>query len=203
MESEKQVHFFKDIKTRIRLLLLMAAVLFIVAAVFYTRMTVSKKKEASIATISESALEKMLEISELSTVDYTYNAVAKVYDKDGKNIKYYVAYEGVVTAGIDFDEIDITFNEEEKKILIMLPDVKIHEVNVDMGTMEYIFAKNKYETETVSAEAYKASRQDLENRVKKETKLHEMAKENAIASVNALFAPWIEQMDKEYTIEVY
>ena len=56
--------------------------------------------------ITASSLEKVLEIDELSTAEYTYNAVAKKHSQDGKEIKYYVAYEGKVTAGVDFEKID-------------------------------------------------------------------------------------------------
>lgn len=162
----------------------------------------NNNKEGNLTTISESSLQKIIEINELSTVDYTYNATAAKYSEDNQNIKYYVAYEGTVTAGIDFHEISFELDEEQKKISITLPPVEIHDIRIDMGTMEYIFTKNKYETETISQEAYKLCKKDLENRVSQEKILMETAKDNAVSSVEALFKPWIETIDDSYTVEI-
>ncbi len=192
--------FIKNISIRLLIVVIILAI--IVVIIFYMKTAVFRDKDGQVTTISKSSLERIIEIGELSTVDYTYNAIAKVYDEEGSTIKYYVAYEGTVTAGIDFEKISIKVDEEQKKVRIIIPDVEIHNVNVDMGTMEYIFTKNKYETETISQEAYKICKQDLQSRVKEERDLYGMAKENAIASVRALFLPWIEQMDKGYTVEV-
>ena len=74
-------------------------------------------------TISEASLEKVIEINELATVDYTYNAIATAYAEDNETVKYNVAYEGVVNAGIDFKQIDIQLNAEENIIKITLPSV--------------------------------------------------------------------------------
>jgi hypothetical protein len=93
-------------------------------------------------TNSKSSLQKVIEINELSTVDYTYNATATKYDDDN-DAMYYVAYEGTVTAGIDFNEIGIDVLKEEKKVIITIPAVEIHSTKVDMGTMEYIFTKKQ------------------------------------------------------------
>lgn len=186
----------------VRLILGACAVVLVLIGVFL-KSVVFNIKEGEVTTVSKSSLEKIIEINELSTVDYTYNAIAEVINEKNGKTKYYVAYEGIVSAGIDFEKISIDVKEEEKKIVIKVPEVTIHEVKVNMGTMEYIFIKEKYETETVSQEAYKASKQDLEKRVSQETQLQKMAKENAIASIKALFAPWIEQIDEEYTVEVY
>lgn len=164
---------------------------------------ISQNKEGQLTTISKSSLQKIIEINELSTVDYTYNATATKYVEDNaEEVKYYVAYEGTVTAGIDFHEIGIDVNEDEKIVTITIPEVEIHGVRVDMGTMEYIFVKDKFETETISQEAYKLCKDDLKKRIEKEELLYNTAKENAISSVEALFKPWIETIDKEYKVEI-
>ena len=66
--------------------------------------------EGEVTTITESSLEDVFEISELQTADYIYNAITKVYDDDGTTLTYYVAYEGTVTAGIDFSNVLIEVN---------------------------------------------------------------------------------------------
>lgn len=163
--------------------------------------TVKKNSDGHLTTISKSSLQKIIEINELSTVDYTYNAIATKYDEN-KKAMYHVAYEGTVTAGIDFNKIEIEVNENEKKVVITVPEVEIHNIKVDMGTMEYIFIKDKYETEDVSQEAYKLCKEDLSQKAEKETVLKTTAKENAKSSVKALFAPWIATIDASYTVEI-
>ena len=202
-EKVKISDFIRGMRFGIKLLIAVSILILIIIVLIGFKLMKPDEEKKEVSTITQTSLDKIIEINQLSTVDYTYNAVVKVYDEEKKDLKYYVAYEGIVTAGIDFEKIDIAVNEEQKKVIIKIPDVEIHDVNVNMGTMEYIFAKDKYETETVSQEAYKASTVDLQERVKQEKDLHEMAKENAIASVRALFVPWIEQIDKEYTVEVY
>lgn len=207
MEKEREKvsigDFIRGMRFGIKLLIVVSILILIIIVFIGFKLVTPDEEQKEVSTITQTSLDKIIEINQLSTVDYTYNAVVKVYDEKSKDLKYYVAYEGIVTAGIDFEKIDIAVNEEQKKVIIKIPDVEIHDVSVNMGTMEYIFAKEKYETETVSQEAYKASTADLQERVKQEKDLHEMAKENAIASVRALFVPWIEQIDKEYTVEVY
>lgn len=196
----------KGLNAKTKLALLVIAVVFLIVLLIYLKAVVFNNKEGQVTTISKSALEKVIEINELSTVDYTYNAIATVYDekdKKGEKIKYYVAYEGLVTAGIDFKKIEIHVDKTKKVVTIVLPEVEIHDLTVDMGTLDCIFVKDKYNTEEVSKEAYAASKADLQKRIEEENELFDLAKENAIESVKALFIPWIEQVDEEYTVEVY
>jgi hypothetical protein len=160
------------------------------------------KRNGTVQTIAQSSLEKVIEINDLSTLDYTYNGITPVYDESGETLKYHVAYEGIVTAGIDITKIDISDDETKKKIVITLPEAKIQDVNVDMGSMEFIFLNDKYETETISQEAYKACIAALDIEAQKDTTLLSMAKENAKDSINALISPWVQQLDDEYTIEI-
>ena len=157
---------------------------------------------SEVETISNSTLEKILEISELSTLSNTYNAVVKVTDDNTGETKYYIAYEGTVKVGIDFKEISIDVNNEEKTITLTLPDAKVLDSSVNMGTLDYIFIDKKAETEKVSVEAYKKAKDDLKTRAGAEESLLEMAKENAYDAVTALVRPWIEQIDSEYAVTI-
>lgn len=177
----------------------------LVAALIICVIVVSLKKhnsdEDKVVTITTSSLEKIIKINDMSTLEYTYNAIAHVNDEDGK-AKYHVAYEGTVTAGIDITKVDISVDEQNKKIKIVIPEAKIQAVDVDMAKMDFIFEKSKYETETVSQEAYKACLEDLEKRANSEDDLLSMAKENAVDSITALITPWVEQIDEEYSVKI-
>ena len=182
-----------------KIIITFALVIVVIVAIWLIATT---GKDGNLSTISESSLQKIIEINELSTVDYTYNATVSKTKEDSTEIMYHVAYEGTVTAGIDFNEISFDLNEKEKIITITIPEVEIHNIRVDMGTMDYIFTKDKYETETISQEAYKLCKADLKKRIEDEELLQKTAKENAISSVEALFKPWIETVDKEYKVTI-
>lgn len=153
-------------------------------------------------TVSFSSLQRVLETSNLTTLSFTYNAITPVYDAEkSEEIKYHVAYKGQVKAGLDITKITMETLKEEKIIRIVLPEIVIQEVSVNMGTLDFIFHKGKYETDTVSQEAYKASLRDLQERANAEKSLMNIAKENAVKSIKALIAPW-EQAYEEYTIVV-
>lgn len=155
-----------------------------------------------VETISKASLEKVIEISDLSTLDYTYNAITSVPTEDNKKIKYYVSYKGTVTVGIDFSKINISEDTDKKLINIKLPEPEIQTVSVDMGSLDFIFNDDKYETETVTQEAYKACVSDLTESAENEPTLQSMAKYNSIAAIKALITPWVNQIAKAYTVEV-
>lgn len=158
--------------------------------------------EGEVTTITESSLEEVFEISELQTADYIYNAITEVYDEDGKNREYYVAYEATVTAGIDFSKVIIKIDNERKTIAITIPEVTIQDTIVNPGTLEYIFEKDKYDNENVYKEAYAICQADIDKKASSESELLRLAKENAKQVIEALITPWVQQIDSEYTVTI-
>ena len=158
--------------------------------------------EGEVTTISEAQIEEVFEINELQTADYIYNAVTRVYDTDGKTLKYYVAYEGKVTAGIDFSNVQVQVDEDSKTINISLPKVTVQDAIVEAGTLEYIFEDEEYNTDDVFKEAYTICQKDLDKRAVSEGKLLNIAKENAKQVVEAMIAPWVEQIDSTYSLNI-
>lgn len=161
-------------------------------------------KEGEVTTITESTLEKVIKKNQLYTAEYPYNGYATICDEDG-NVKYYVAYEGTVKAGIDVTGITVSMDENTNTIIVRLPKVQIEEPVVNAGTMEYIFKKEKYNTETVAQEAYRYAEQDLADKIRKDSDLEACATEAAKAAERALIEPWISQIetDKTYTVKVF
>lgn len=154
-----------------------------------------------VSTVSLSQLEKVLEIAEFSSLENIYNAVATQYDESGNPV-YHVAYEGKITAGIDFSSIRIAYSEETKQITITLPNPQILDTTVNMGTMEYIFLDSKNRTESVSIDAYQLCVNDLSARASVEYKLLSMAKDSATDTIKALFEPWLHQLDGDFALVV-
>ena len=45
--------------------------------------------------------------------------------------KYIYSYDGIVKAGVDFESVSVTLNDEEKKIVVSMPKAKILDVTID------------------------------------------------------------------------
>ena len=141
-------------------------------------------------TVAESSLSEILAISELSTVEYIYNSTVTVRYTDKYEVRYYVAYEGKVTMGVDFNKVDIHEKSGEDKVLeISLPAAEVQGVAVDIGTLDFIFTKEKENTETVVQEAYQKCVRDLENKAKMNRTLKESAGEEAKDAIRAILEP--------------
>ena len=153
--------------------------------------------------ISKAMLEKIIDVSDLSTFEAVYNGIARVMnEKNEEKVDYYVCYDAKVKAGFDFKEIGIDVDEKKKVITIKLPEIKINDVNVDITSLEYIFENNKANTSTVSEEAYKKCIEDVTNESKNEKKIYEIAEQNARNIIKALINPFIEQSDDGYELQI-
>ena len=181
------------------------AVLFIIAiivtALIIKTKIFNKKSEPTI--ISKATLEKVINVSDLSTFEAIYNGVAAVANEENpENIDYYVSYEAKVKAGIDFALVEVEVNETDKIITVTLPEVKITDVDVDIASLDYIFMNNKANTQTVSAQAYKKCIKDVTKESNSTDEIYESARQNARNIVEALISPFVEQLDSEYKLEI-
>ena len=196
---EKKKLSFRQIIKYIRLLC------FIIVAIIVFLFVKEKivKRDSIPEIISKSTLEKVINVSDLSTFEAIYNGVASVANEEKpENIDYYVSYEAKVKAGIDFEQVNLEVNEDEKRITVTLPEVKITDVNVDIASLDYIFMNKRANTETVSAQAYKKCIEDVTNESNSTTAIYEFAKQNARNIVEALIKPFIEQLDSEYELKI-
>ena len=182
------------------------AVLFVIIAVIITALMIkikifNKKSEPTI--ISKATLEKVINVSDLSTFEAIYTGVAAVANEENpENIDYYVSYEAKVKAGIDFELVEVEVNETDKVITVTLPEVKITDVDVDIASLDYIFMNNKANTQTVSEQAYKKCIKDVTKESNSTDEIYESARQNARNIVEALISPFVEQLDSEYKLEI-
>ena len=190
--------------------ILIVIVLAIVAG-GYLFMNYGGNKKPDQKVFAESTLREVLEISELSTISYTYNGIVGAYEELGTlesgtvygESQYYVSYKGTVKAGIDFDKIDIKINEEQKQIKVKLPKAEIQDAIVDEGSLEYLHRKSQSDSKGNNfKKAFQLCTQDLQNKTKEDKSLLKLAQENAKSTVKALLEPWIEQMEEGYSIVV-
>ena len=152
----------------------------------------------------ETSLKEVLESSDLSTAEYTYNSIAKVkIDENGddseENIKYHISYKGTVKSGFDFSKLDSI--KEDNKITIVIPEIEIQSVEIETE-MDYIFTNKKYDTENTYAEAYTICSDDLELKAKNNKTLRNTAVESAIETITALTKPFESQFEDGMVIEV-
>lgn len=198
---KQKLNILKDKKAQF-LIILVAAVLIIGLVVLgIVKLATPKVNEPEVVTVS--TLEKIINVSELSTFTAVYNGIAQVMnEKNPEEIDYYVSYEARVNAGVDFEKIVITVDAEEKKIQISIPEVYITDVNVDIASLDFIFYNDKANTSTVTEAAFKACEDDVKGESEKQAAILDLAKQNAINILTALVKPIIEQMDAEYQLVV-
>ena len=96
-------------------------------------------KEGEVTTITESSIQKVFEISELQTSNCMYNSIVEVKNEGETKTKYYVAYKGTVVTGINFKDINISVDNDAKKIQLDIPDVVIQDTLVASDSLDFIF----------------------------------------------------------------
>ena len=160
-----------------------------------------QEKKAEIITIS--SLEKIIDISELSTFQAIYNGIAVVMnEKKPEEVDYYVSYEARVNAGFDFNKVDFREDKENKILTVELPEIALNDVIVDIASLDYMFQNEKVNTSTVSAQAYSACIADVTNECKEESAIYDLAEQNAINIMRAMLKPLIDQLDADYKLNV-
>ena len=117
-------------------------------------------------------------------------------------VVYYVSYEATVDAGIDFEKIEISVDNEAKIVTINLPKAEILDTYVDIASLDYIFIDKKANNETVSEEAFKLCKYDVKHESENQEAIIDLAQQNAENVVKALVQPFVDQVDPDYKIVV-
>lgn len=180
---------------------LLAAVILAVGAF----MILSKPKETEESTpiITKASLQKIINVSELSTSTAVYNGIAKVQnEKKPVKIDYYVSYEATVSAGISFSDVDLIVDENAKTITVLVPEAHITSIDVDIASMDFIFDDKKANASTVTQQAFKACEADVKEESAQQGAITELAQQNAVNVLTALIKPFVEELDAEYTLTV-
>ena len=166
-------------------------------------LSAGKRAKQPPEVITVSSLQEIVNVSELSTYTAVYNGIAQVMNEaNPEQTDYYVSYEAKVYAGIDFEKIQISVDDQAKKIVVKLPEVTITKVDVDIASMDFIFYNNSANTSTVSQAAYKACEADAQEESAQQKAIYELARQNACNVLKALIQPLVEQVDAAYTLSV-
>lgn len=201
MENNNNTRIFISGKTIVTFVVII--VLVTVAVVLAIISSGEKPEEPKKELITEVMLQEVIDVSELSTFEAVYNGVAKVYNKQKPiNIDYYVSYCSKIKAGIDFDKVELSVDNEAKKITATLPEVTITDVTVDITTLDYIFQNAAANNSSVAEEAYKACIEDATTESRRQKDIYAFAQQNAENVITALITPFVSQLDNEYTLEI-
>lgn len=161
---------------------------------------VQKKVHAKTVISSSSVIERILDNEELRMAKVPFNGIAEKKELDNKGrekVLYSMRYCGNVNLGTD-EKIQIEKNDEEKKIKVVIPEPKVLDIEVDFDSIDYIFSKKKYETETISQDSYRLCLEDMMEEVKYNEGIYQKAKKNTENIIRALLKPSFE----EYEIEI-
>ena len=184
-------------KKKISLGVIVAAIIVIA---FVVVPIVTKKPEKQI-TVTTSTLEKIVKTSTLSTYETIYNGVTAVHNPEKpEKINYYVSYEATVKAGLDFNAIQFSKDDEARVITVSLPPLTLQEPEIDIEKTDYILVNKKINQDALIVDGYKAALEDVKNESSKQKEIYTYAKENAQKLIEGLLSPFMHQMGG-YTIQ--
>lgn len=187
-----------------KIFLLILIIIIIILVIIFLRQ--NKKEDIKISV--KSSLDRIVEKSDLETVNITYNVIAKKCEDDincnlkSNNIddfKYVVSCKGTITAGIDFSKIKIEIDEKNKRLIVKMPEATI-KGEPSIGPIEFLDAKD------IPADEYPNARELCQATIKSKSsddgKLLPAAKEQARAVLEEFYKQWIRAYDSKYTVEV-
>lgn len=161
---------------------------------------VTKKPEKQI-TVTTSTLEKVVKTSTLSTYETIYNGVTAVHNPEKpERINYYVSYEATVKAGLDFNAIQFSKDDEARVVTVSLPPLTLQNPEIDIEKTDYIIINKKMNKDAITVDGYKAAIEDVRNEATKKDAIYTYAKDNAEKLIEGLLSPFMHQMGG-YTIE--
>lgn len=139
--------------------------------------------------ITSSTLTEIIDISELSTAQFTYNGIAEIYkDEKQEKVKCYIRYDAKVKAGINMKEVKFEIDNENKTVKPILPEIKITAKLVDDQSLSFIPANTKVEMKDVLV----ACKKDAEQEAKESQELLVSSEKNLKSIIEALLYPILD-----------
>lgn len=186
-----------------KVLVIAAVVILVAIAAVAVLLQTSGREEPQPQVFNKSTLERIINVSELSTFTAVYNGIARVAnEKKPEKIDYYVSYEATVNAGIDFQKVEISMDEEQKTITLKVPEAHITNQSVEMSSLDFIFLNQKADKSGVTEVAYKACEEDVRQESEQQSAICELAKQNAENVLRALTRPIVNQLGEGYQLEI-
>lgn len=164
-------------------------------------------KEGGIKIKVKSSLSKLVEKSDLETINFTYNVIAKQCNNENKcnkksnnidDFKYVISCKGTVTAGIDFDNVGVDVDKKNKKLIVSIPNAGITDITV--GSMKFLNGEDLPSSELVNAR--RLCEETIREKSKEDKELLPAAKEQAEVVLISFYKQWLKSVNNEYKLEV-
>lgn len=164
-------------------------------------------KEGNVEVKVKSSLDKLVEKSDLETVNFTYNVIAKKCkdeekcDKKSNNIddfEYVLSCKGTITSGIDFKNVNVKVDKKNKKLLVKMPEAVITDNNVI--SLKFLNGEDIPASEL--ANARRLCEETIEEKSKKDDELLPAAREQAEVVLKSFYEQWLKAFDKDYKVEI-
>lgn len=200
-EEKNQKNALSNMQKKTLMIIICLIVIGVVVVLFITN------KEGDIKTTFKSSLDRIVEKSDLETVNFTYNVIAKQCkdnedcDLSSNNIKdfeYVVSCQGTLTAGIDFSKVEIDVDKTNKTIIVTMPAATIKGSNV--GSLKFLDGKEIPANELPKAR--ELCEKAIETKSREDGKLLPAAKEQASVVLKSLYEQWLKAFDNDYKVEV-
>ena len=179
----------------------------IVALIIIFGGSILTSKEGKTKNTVKSSLDKVVEKSDLETVSFTYNVIAKkckndkncdLKSNDIDDFKYVVSCKGTVTAGLDFQNVKIDVEENKKIVTVKIPEATLSKTP-SVGSVRFL-------NEDVSADELPNARnlcaETIKYKSEADEKLLPAAKEQARVVLEEFYSQWIKAYNPEYKVEV-
>ncbi len=131
-----------------------------------------KDDKVLVSVSTETIRERLSDMGFLVTQEYSFTQVEE-YTKDIKLLNFIptsseivYSYDGSVTAGVDFEKIEISKDDDKQSIVVKLPESEIQAVIVDKDTFK-IYSEKESIWNPIKLEDYNDSLSKYENEAKK------------------------------------
>lgn len=139
--------------------------------------------------ITSATLTEAIDITELSTAEFTYRGIAEIYeDEERTRISCRVFYSAVVKAGINMKDVQFNVDPDSKTVTATLPKIGIKVNIIDEKSMAVIPADKDVGLDIMLA----CSKEDAEKEAKESGKLMTTARENLESTIRGLLLPILD-----------
>ncbi len=188
---EKTVSAIKKTSKKTKRVVAIVVLAIVVLAVAFVPGIISSFGKGT--TVSEASLKKAVEITKLSTAEFSYNGIAEKTDENG-NAVYYIYYEATADAGINMEDIQFKIDQDQKTISVILPSITVDNPVIDESKMEYL----PHDANIDLKEALEICKEDVQREISESTNIKDIAIGNLKSTLEALMLPLIG--DEGYTI---
>ena len=144
--------------------------------------------------VSSATLQKVVNVSDLSTAKFIYNGIAEKSDDNGNTV-YHIAYDATVNAGISMQDITFDVDDAKKTVTPILPTITIDNPVIDESSLEYLPENPNADLKEVIT----ICKADALSEAQQNSQIYSTARENLKMTVEVLIKPLLDS--EGYTID--